>query len=578
MEAAQYCMKKNPHDSTNPIMKLFFLWTIKLFKVGSKKDLQIEDLFGPKTKDKSTSIGLELARHWNTEVNRCQKKISEDKDRDPKKQPKPSLFRALFFTFKWEFVFLGILGFFNEVISRLSQPILLGILLSYFRPVPLIPIEHALYAAGALVLINLITAISVNHYMFASYRLGMRARIAVCSLIYRKSLKLSATALGDSTPGKVVNLLSNDVNRFDLSAFFMHFLWLAPLAALVTLVLLWQEVGIAGVLGVAVVFTVMPLQSYTGKLSARFRLQTAIRTDERVRLMNEIISGVQVIKMYTWEIPFSKLVQLARKLELRVVRKNTYVRALFMSFMLFTTRAAIFCTMTSLVLQGIPLTATKVFVFAQFFATLSISMSAMFVRSISESAEAWVSIHRLQDFLNQDEFQGHHQTQKINCSIISGDEKQVAEIVKNVSMDCKKSRTSVKITKGNAKWGASEVASTLQDIDIEILKGKLVGIIGPVGSGKSSLLQTILGELNLESGSIEINGKISYASQEPWVFGSTVRQNILFGLPYDDFSQFKSLAWYMHIKPSVVLFVTTAGSSSRPTLDQRGGHEPLKLK
>ncbi|GBP87177.1 Probable multidrug resistance-associated protein lethal(2)03659 [Eumeta japonica] len=382
MEATQYCMKKNSHDSTNSIMKLFFLWTIKLFKVGSKKDLQIEDLFGPKTKDKSTNIGLELTRHWNTEVSRCLKKINENKDRDPIKLPKPSLFRVLFFTFKWEFVFLGMLGFFNEVVSRLSQPILLGILLSYFRPVPLIPIEHALYAAGALVLMNLMTAIS--------------------------SLKLSATALGDSTPGKVVNLLSNDVNRFDLSAFFVHFLWLAPLAALVTLVLLFQEVGVAGILGVAVVFIVMPLQSYTGTLSARFRLQTAIRTDERVRLMNEIISGVQVIKMYTWEIPFTHI-------------------------------------------------------------------------------------------------------------------------------DHKKSRTSVKITKGNAKWGASEVASTLQDIDIEILKGKLVGIIGPVGSGKSSLLQTILGELNLESGSIEINGKISYASQEPWVFGSTVRQNILFGLPYDDF-------------------------------------------
>lgn len=76
--------------------------------------------------------------------------------------------------------------------------------------------------------------------------------------------------------------------------------------------------------------------AYTGTLSSKYRLQTAIKTDERVRLMDEIVSGVQVIKMYAWEKPFCALIALARKLELKVVRKSSYIRGIYMTFNLYT--------------------------------------------------------------------------------------------------------------------------------------------------------------------------------------------------------------------------------------------------
>lgn len=104
-------------------------------------------------------------------------------------------------------------------------------------------------------------------------------------------------------------------------------------------------------------------QGYTGKLSSRFRRQTAYKTDERVRLMDEIISGVQVIKMYAWEIPFGKLIKHARKLELKVVTKLSYVRALFMTFNLFTTRVALFCSLLTMALTDQDITAAKVNIF-----------------------------------------------------------------------------------------------------------------------------------------------------------------------------------------------------------------------
>lgn len=172
-------------------------------------------------------------------------------------------------------------------------------------------------------------------------------------------MQLSQSALIDTAPGKLVNLLSNDVNRFELALSYLQSLWTAPLLLIALTYILWNETKLAGMVGLLIVFLIVPLQSnfsnrfvyqllsqfrnvfvlgYVGKLSAAIRFKTALRTDERVRFMDEIISGVQVIKMYTWEEPFARLIAVARRLEMKEILKNAYVRALYMTFNLFTTR------------------------------------------------------------------------------------------------------------------------------------------------------------------------------------------------------------------------------------------------
>lgn len=147
------------------------------------------------------------------------------------------------------------------------------------------------------------------------------------------------------------------------------------------------------------------IPAYTGKLASKFRLQTAIKTDERVRLMDEIISGVQVIKMYAWEKPFCTLVELARRLELKVVIKSSYIRGIYMTFSLFTTRMALYSTLVLLLMFGHELTADKVFVVSSYFNALSYTMSGMFVRGIAELAECLVAVRRLQNFLMYEEYE-----------------------------------------------------------------------------------------------------------------------------------------------------------------------------
>lgn len=105
---------------------------------------------------------------------------------------------------------------------------------------------------------------------------------------------------------------------------------------------------------------ILTIPVYSARLSAKYRKQTALKTDERIRLMDEILKGIQVIKMYAWEKPFEKLIGLARKAEIRIITKSSYVRAVSMLFNMFTTRVALFATLLTMVLSGQDITAAKV--------------------------------------------------------------------------------------------------------------------------------------------------------------------------------------------------------------------------
>ncbi|XP_053670820.1 ATP-binding cassette sub-family C member 4-like [Anopheles nili] len=558
MEAITRKLPPNPRQNANILSTLTFWWTIDLFRKGYSKVLELQDLFRPLDVDRSDVLGDRLEKKWF------------EQQAGP---GRPSLVKAIFKTFWREYGVLGLITIINDIFIRLAQPIFLGWLLLYFRKDSEVTRESAFIYATAIVLLNALSVITINQYVLGSFQNGMKVRIAVCSVIYRKALRLSRTALGDTAPGKVVNLLSNDVNRFDIVSVFLHSMWSAPLLAIVIGVLLYIEIGAAGLIGMVVIFIVTPIQSYTGKLTSRFRLQTALRTDERIRLMDEIISGIQVIKLYAWERPFAKLIRHARQLELRIVRKSAYVRGLYMTFLLFTTRTAVFCTMMAMALLGDELTAARVFVVATYFGILANTMSAMFVRGIAEIAEAMVAMRRLERFLEYEEREVDalpgapggkaRLLAEFGLNGASGDAPEKQRLIEADSQQLP-ATVAVSLRGVTASWGAVRrpedpagvtaskkekqsnggtaldheepsvpVGATLANVNVDFRKGQLIGVIGPVGAGKSSLLQAILRELPLESGSVVAQGRLTYASQEPWVFSGTVRQNILFGQPME---------------------------------------------
>ncbi|XP_011138927.1 probable multidrug resistance-associated protein lethal(2)03659 isoform X1 [Harpegnathos saltator] len=538
---------KNPRKGANFLSALTFSWILRTFWVGYRRDLEVTDLYKPLNEHTSGILGVKLADVWEEECKAAQRRG---------KGAQPSLLKVIIRCFGLKIALYGIILAAMEISLRVLQPLCLGRLLRYFNTKEIDSTDAYIYAAGV-ILCSAVNVFVIHPYMMAILHMGMKIRVACCSLIYRKSLKLTRTALGETTIGQAVNLLSNDVSRFDVAIIFLHYLWIGPLETIVLTYFMYMEVEISSLIGVAVLLLFIPLQGWLGKKSSVLRFKTAIRTDERVRLTNEIISGIQAIKMYTWEKPFSALIEMARKKEINVIRATSYIRGVTMSFIIFTTRMSLFITVLVYVLFDNKITAEKVFMVTAYYNILRTTMTVFFPQGITQTAEAMVSIRRLQKFMMYDEIDHTSKSESmINGKKDSKDIMQVditgnAKEKKKVNQEKDDQQVQydqgdhagrgdrneyiISIENASAKWLDHEKEDTLQNITIKMRPGELIAVVGQVGSGKSSLMNVILKELPLHTGTIKVNNSVAYASQEPWLFAGSVRQNILFGRKMDQF-------------------------------------------
>ncbi|KAB0798125.1 hypothetical protein PPYR_09118 [Photinus pyralis] len=491
----------SPEVKANPISKLLFCWIIPLFCKGFKKDLEIEDLYNVKKCDISQTLGDTMERHWEEE---CLSAKTESR--------KPKFIRAIRKMFLKPYSLYGIELFFQSIILKMVQPLVLAKLIKYFEsPRSMGRFEGWAWAIGVIGM-AFINVIIIHRTSLGQLRIGMQCRIATCSLIYRKLLRLSKASNDNTAAGQVVNLLSNDLARFDIVPIFLHYIWIMPLQTVIAGVIMYNSVGYAAFAGlVAITIQAVPLQGYLSYLQGKLRLKIANRTDHRVQLMSEITAGIQVIKMYAWEKPFEEMVRIARKLEIDVVAITSYIRGLIVALAVYTERFTLFLTVVTYVLLGNALTGDKVFSLAQFFNTIQAYMVILYPLAIAFFAEAKVSVGRVEKFLLQEEIH------------ISRSDKY--EALPKTGL--------LKVNQAKASWTPNPIVDTLTNITLNIAPGTLCAVVGQVGAGKSSLLNLILRELPLNSGSLEVHGRVSYASQEPWLFVSTVRNNILFGLPYE---------------------------------------------
>ncbi|KAB0798124.1 hypothetical protein PPYR_09117 [Photinus pyralis] len=493
----------SPEVKANPISKLFFCWVLPLFYKGFKKDLEVQDLYNVNQCDLSSKLGNKIERYWEDE---CEKAKRENK--------KPEFTRVLRRMFMKPYSLYGVELFFQCMVLKMAQPLVLAKFIKYFESPRNDLYDGWLWATGVIGM-AFINVVITHHAALGQARIGMQCRIATCSLIYRKVLRLNKASTNNTTVGPVVNLLSNDVLRFDFVPLFLHYIWIMPLQAIVAGIIMYDSIGCAAFAGLAVLtIQAVPLQGYLSYLQGKLRLKIANHTDYRVQLMSEITAGIQVIKMYAWEKPFEEMVKVARKLEMDVMARTSYIRGFLISLTVFSDRFSLFLTIVTYVLLGNALTSDKVFSMAQLFNTVQSYMVVLYPFAMSFFAEAKVSVERVEKFLLQDEVhttQVSSRTTNIDGSVQTG---------------------LIKISGANANWVPDPIADTLSNINLTIAPGTLCAVVGTVGAGKSSLLSLIVKELPLNTGLLEVHGSVSYASQDPWLFTSTVRNNILFGLPY----------------------------------------------
>ncbi|KAM3862000.1 ATP-binding cassette sub-family C member 4-like [Diretmus argenteus] len=497
MEPLRKEARDNPSVTANLLSKIFFCWLNPLFRIGYKKKLQEDDLYKVLPEDGSERLGEELQCYWDREVQRAAKDLRT-----------PKLTNVLIQCYWRSYSLIGIFTLMQEAI-KVIQPMLLGKLIEYFEshePNNKAAVYEAYgYAAG--IPLSAIGLTVLHHlYFYHVQRAGMKIRVAMCHMIYRKALCLNSTALEKTTTGQIVNLLSNDVNKFDEVTLFLHFLWVGPLQAAAVMLLLLYVIGPSCLAGMAVLIILMPVQTMFGHLFSALRGETAALTDDRIRIMNEVVSGIRIIKMYGWERPFSALVNEVRRMEISKIMKSSYLRGLNMASFFVASKIIIFITLCVYVLTGNKMSASRVFVAVSLYGALRLTATLFFPSAIEKVAEALISIRRIKNFLLLDEVV----PQKPGLPV---EEK-----------DCM-----VKIHDLICYWNKMLDAPTLQNVSFTVSSQQLLAVIGPVGAGKSSLLSTILGELSRESGMVMVKGELTYTAQQPWIFPGTIRSNILFG-------------------------------------------------
>uniref|UniRef100_A0A671US37 Multidrug resistance-associated protein 4 n=1 Tax=Sparus aurata TaxID=8175 RepID=A0A671US37_SPAAU len=475
-----------------------FSWLTPLLHLGQKKRLDESDMYRVLAEDRSETLGEELQRFWDHEVRKATKELQ-----------KPELSRALIRCYGKSYAIAGLFVFALEVI-KVIQPLLLWKIIQFFENYD--PDDHRslvmvyIYAA-AMSLSAFGLSILQHLYYYQVMRIGMKMRVAVCHMIYRKALGLSTESMGQTTTGQIVNLLSNDVNRFDEITLNLQYLLVGPLQAVVIIVILWYEIGPSCLAGVAAVTLMVPIQTCFGKLFGIFRSKTAVLTDNRIRIMNEVVSGIRIIKMYAWEKPFSALVTEVRRKEILQILRSSYLRGLNMASFFAGSKIIVFVTFTVYVLLGNTISASTVFVTVSLYGTIKLTVTLFFPLAVEKLSETVVSIRRIKNFL-------------LLLDVES----------RNLELPLEEKRENcIEMEKLTCYWDKSLDAPSLQNISVTVKSHQLLTVIGPVGAGKSSLLSAILGELPRDSGTLKVEGRLTYSAQQPWVFPGTIRSNILFG-------------------------------------------------
>lgn len=405
----------------------------------------------------------------------------------------------------------------------------------------------------ALTLAAQIMSVSTHAVFAGSMRAGMRARAALSSQIYRKTLRLSPSSLSSVSEGEIANLLVNDTQRVLDSYTYANFCWTGFFEIAVITALLTIDLGISALFAVAVLILLVPAQIFFSVSVSRARATVSVEADKRVQTMNELLSAIRIIKLSAWEAHFNNVVAQQRAQEIRHHRSAAVLRALNAALFFVAPVLVALATFTAhtLIFRK-PLTPAVVFSTLAFFNTLASVLRLMPPGWLAIS-EAIVAGRRLDSFFDLPESLSVPNTERLDLlhalDVEQPEDSALSEITSHAdtfsdvgdasSEDQPRGSDAltephVILTNAHFSFARSDEkaqAAVLTDINMTLTSRELVCVIGPVGSGKSSLLLGILDELQCTGGFIQKHGRTAYCAQEPWIVNGTLRDNItMFGV------------------------------------------------
>ncbi|XP_062548884.1 ATP-binding cassette sub-family C member 10 [Armigeres subalbatus] len=510
-------------DDANFLSKMVFYWVRPLITKGVAGKLRKnDDLFD-----------LPECLNMNIVVEKLQKHLNAV----------GSLFKALHRSFGWEFYLIGILRLVADL-SGFAGPILLGGLLrsENFNVNGTIPNSDCdncnamdfrpYYYAIGLLLTTLISCFAGVHFNWRMTLVSTKMRMSLVTAIYRKSLV--AKGLQNARP-EILNLMSTDTDRIVSSCISFHSFWSIPFQLFTTLYLLYTQLGLAFLAGVTFAIILIPINRQIAMKIGQLSQGLMTAKDGRIAITTETISGAKHIKLNAWEDVFISKIENIRREEVGYLSRRKYLDALCVYF--WATTPVLMCLLTfgTSVLMGSTLTAATTYTSVALLNMLIGPLNA-FPWVLNGLTEAWVSLKRVQELIDlpninlAEYYKPLHQTE---TAFSGNSQRSVVIAIKDghFEFEVQRSRKELDLVQEDI------VDFRFLNLSLQIRQGELVCLEGPVGGGKTSLLEVILANFKCTQGVVAISNideGFGYVAQTPWLQRGTIRENILWGEMYDD--------------------------------------------
>ncbi|KAJ8899256.1 hypothetical protein K2173_017288 [Erythroxylum novogranatense] len=509
------CLKVTPYCEAGLFSLATLSWLNPLLSIGAKRPLELKDIPLLAPKDRAKTNYKFLNSNWE-----------KLKAEDPSKQP--SLAWAVLKSFWKEAACNAVFALLNTLVSYVG-PYMISYFVEYLGGKETFPHEGYILA-GIFFSAKLVETVTTRQWYLGVDILGMHVRSALTAMVYRKGLRLSSLAKQSHTSGEIVNYMAVDVQRVGDYSWYLHDIWMLPLQIILALAILYKNVGIASVATlIATIFSIVvtiPL----AKIQEDFQDKLMAAKDERMRKTSECLRNMRILKLQAWEDRYRVKLEEMRGVEFKYLRKALYSQA-FITFIFWSSPIFVSAvTFGTSILLGGQLTAGGVL---SALATFRILQEPLrnFPDLVSMMAQTKVSLDRISGFLQEDELQ------------------EDATIVLPGGM----TNVAVEIQDGDFCWDHSSSRPTLSGIQMKVQRGMRVAVCGMVGSGKSSFLSCILGEIPKISGEVRICGTVAYVSQSAWIQSGNIEENILFGSPMDK-AKYKSVIHACSLKKDLELF------------------------
>ncbi|KAI8897759.1 P-loop containing nucleoside triphosphate hydrolase protein [Globomyces pollinis-pini] len=425
------------------------------------------------------------------------------------------------------------------VCFNLLSPVVLSQVLQFLRPVPNGPklfFESGVILGLLLFGLQVMITISNNLVKSITVSLQMKTRSHLISEIYLKSFRLSGKARKKFSEGAIITLTTSDVQNVQVLYVAGNYIWSAPFQLIMSSILIGKYLNYSVWTPIGMLCLIFIGQSIIWPNVMFYLKQFLQSMDNRVTIVREFLYGVKVIKYRAIEGLFLDKIQKARESQVAALSKQFFWIvigiAVIMSGITLIPTVTIF-TFAALGGEMVDSTIFPALNLLQSFIEILDRISLV----MSTFANSIVSLKRLSEYFLAEEMdmnditEVQDNTNDHNLAFEAAEAYWKWEAVEK--SDGNDADSTDNLTKLDSVDQAKEDEFSLKSINIKITKGSLVAIVGNVGSGKSSLLSAIIGEMRKESGKATVYGTMAYCPQQPWILTATVKDNILFGTEYN---------------------------------------------